>query len=103
MLRPIGALGSMTLSAYVVHTFLVQDVWTWSVTGHPEREPYVLALIWGVLVIGAVVFARWWGKGPLERGLSWLICAAPVEPRDQPHHLQTIAGDVGPTTRTHTP
>lgn len=73
LLRPIGALGSMTLSAYIIHTFLVQDVWAWSATGHPEREPYVLGLICAVLVIGAVVVQRRWGKGPFERGLSWLI------------------------------
>lgn len=70
LLRPIATVGSMTLTAYLVHPFLVQDVWEW--TGAAENPglqgPLMLGFL-AVLVLGAVAIRARWSQGPFE----WLL------------------------------
>ena len=73
LLRPIATLGSMTLSAYVVHSFLVQDVWSWvGAADHPERQVPALLGIFAVLILGALAIRARWSQGPFEWLLKWI-------------------------------
>jgi uncharacterized membrane protein YeiB len=78
----------MALSAYVFHTFLVQDGWHWAGAGRsdqdtgaaldPSREAPALLGIWFVLLAAAWLIRRRFGQGPLEWLLHWLTGARPA-------------------------
>lgn len=73
LLRPLAAVGSMTLSAYIVHSFLVQDVWEWTgAADHPERQVPMLLAIFAVLILGAMAIRARWSQGPFEWLLKWI-------------------------------
>jgi hypothetical protein len=73
LLRPIAAVGSMTLSAYIVHSFLVQDVWEWvGANDHPERQVPTLLGIYAILILGALAIRARWSQGPFEWLLKWI-------------------------------
>lgn len=73
LLRPIATVGSMTLSAYIVHSFLVQDVWTWvGAADHPGRQVPTLLGIYAVLILGAMAIRARWSQGPFEWLLKWI-------------------------------
>ncbi len=70
LLRPLAAVGSMTLSAYIVHPFFVQDVWEWAgAADHPGRQAPLLLGIFAVLILGAMAIRARWSQGPFE----WLL------------------------------
>ncbi|WP_129657167.1 heparan-alpha-glucosaminide N-acetyltransferase domain-containing protein [Rothia halotolerans] len=63
-LRPLSAMGAMTLTLYTAHLLAL------SAEVHYEL-PYLWFLIQiGVAVAFALVWQRWLGKGPLERGIG---------------------------------
>ncbi len=69
-LRPLAALGSMSLTAYLVHIVLVTDVWEpyvseagWSIIS----QEWVFAGLVGVMTLACVIFHRILGGGPLEQ------------------------------------
>ncbi len=76
LLWPLAALGSMSMSAYVIHTFLVQDVWQWlggEDSSHTvTRNVITLVCLEAALVLIAVVIRRRWRQGPMEWFLKWL-------------------------------
>lgn len=73
LLRPIATVGSMTLTAYIVHPFLVVDLWEWSgAAENPERQVPMILGILAVLVVGAVAVRARWSQGPLEWLLKWM-------------------------------
>ena len=63
-LRPLSAMGAMTLTLYTAHLLAL------SAEVHYEL-PYLWFLIQiGVALAFALVWQRWLGKGPLERGIG---------------------------------
>ena len=73
LFRPLAAVGSMTLSAYIVHSFLVQDVWEWTgATDHPERQVPMLLGVFAVLILAAMAIRARWSQGPFEWLLKWI-------------------------------
>jgi hypothetical protein len=73
LLRPFAALGSMTLSAYIVHSFLVQDVWTWSgANEHADRQLPMYLGIAGFLMVSAMLIRWRFRQGPFEWLLKWI-------------------------------
>lgn len=73
VLRPLAAVGSMTLSAYIIHSFLVQDVWEWTgAVDHAERQVPMLLAIYAVLILGALAIRARWSQGPFEWLLKWI-------------------------------
>ncbi len=78
-LRPLAALGSISLTAYLVHTVLVTDVWTWA-TGSDgfDGEPtmsvggqlWLLMSFYATLLVLGVVITRFFRMGPFERMLK---------------------------------
>jgi uncharacterized protein len=73
---PLGALGSVSLSAYLFHTMLVQDGWTWA--GALDADATVLHQILAlvglqlILVTAAWLIRRRWNQGPAEWALKQL-------------------------------
>lgn len=72
-LWPLAALGSMSLTAYLVHIALVNDVWDahvaeadWSVIG----QEWAFAGLVAAMTVTCVVFHRWLGAGPFEKLLK---------------------------------
>ncbi len=84
-LRPLARLGTVSLSAYLAHIFLVADLW-WHVGGLPgvasvRRQLVVMVgFCLAMLVFGDRVVA-WRGRGPAERLIAFL-CG----PRRVPDH-----------------
>ncbi len=73
LFRPLAAVGSMALSAYIVHSFLVQDVWEWTgAAEHTDRQVPVLLGIVAVLTGGAMIIRMRWSQGPFEWLLKWI-------------------------------
>lgn len=73
LFRPLAAVGSMTLSAYIVHSFFVQDVWEWTgAADHPERQVPMLLAIFAVLILGAMAIRARCSQGPFEWLLKWI-------------------------------
>lgn len=73
LFRPLAAVGSMTLSAYIVHSFLVQDVWEWTgAADHPDRQVPMLLAVFAVLILGAMAIRARWSQGPFEWLLKWI-------------------------------
>lgn len=79
LLWPITALGSMSLTAYLLHTLLVTDAWeatvgdgfsdpTWSI----DQQVAMLVGLQIVLVVLCSVITWRWKKGPAERLLTSL-------------------------------
>lgn len=73
VLRPIEAIGTLSLSCYLLHMFLVQDVWKWL---GAEREGVstwyqfgVLLVIMTIMATFATLILRRWKRGPFE----WLL------------------------------
>ena len=73
VLWPLAALGSISLSAYIVHMALVQDLW---VLGGGDRSDTgvwhqfaILAGIWTIELVMATVIRHWFRRGPFE----WLL------------------------------
>jgi uncharacterized membrane protein YeiB len=74
LLSPLGALGSISLTAYVFHPILVQDVWTWTdpISSSFTWEIVRLAIAMALLVALGWVVKRRWKQGPLEWALHRL-------------------------------
>ncbi|MFN3218358.1 MAG: heparan-alpha-glucosaminide N-acetyltransferase domain-containing protein [Acidimicrobiales bacterium] len=74
LLSPLGALGSISLTAYVFHPVLVQDVWTWTdpISASFTWEIVRLAIAMALLVALGWVVKRRWKQGPLEWALHRL-------------------------------
>lgn len=73
LLHPLAALGSMSLTAYLVHIALVTDVWDahvtdagWSVT----NQEFAFAGLVATMTLTCMAFHRWLGVGPLEKLLK---------------------------------
>ena len=82
MLQPIAILGSMSLTAYLVHIVLVNEVWDnhvseqdWSVVA---QEWVFLALV-VVMTVTCLLIHRLWRSGPLERVLKDLTQRPPAD------------------------
>jgi uncharacterized membrane protein len=61
VLRPLVAAGGMTLTMYCLHALAVEAAWF-------ADQPWLAFAVQVVAgVVGAVVWRRWFGKGPLER------------------------------------
>lgn len=75
-LWPIRAVGTVSLTIYLLHTFFVQDVWTWffAITKEPTtlQQLGVLAGILAALVAVAMLIRRFWSRGPAEWVLAQL-------------------------------
>ena len=75
-LWPIRAVGTVSLTIYLLHTFFVQDVWTWfyAITHEPTtlQQLDVLAGILVTLVAVAMLIRRFWRRGPAEWVLAQL-------------------------------
>ena len=75
-LRPLAALGSVSLSAYLLHIFLVDDIWRWVVgeetTLGVGAQVAALIGLQGLLVVATSLMVWRWGTGPAERGLKAL-------------------------------
>lgn len=72
LLRPLAMLGSISLSAYLIHIALITDIFEPHVEGSalsPQMQFVVLIGLQGLLVAMAVVIRRFWVRGPFE----WLI------------------------------
>lgn len=76
LLCPLAALGSMSLTAYLIHIALITDVWRprveeagWSIG---VMEVALVGLMTTMTVI-CVVFHRWLGVGPFEKLLKYFV------------------------------
>ena len=76
LLWPLGALGSISLTAYLLHIVLVSDGWEWLVGSEPtigvDAQLAVLVGLQAALVAVAAVVVRYWRTGPAERLLKSL-------------------------------
>lgn len=74
LLYPLAALGSITLSGYLIHIFLIKDIYPillkWQFLSKSE-DIVVLILIMLIILI-AVLIKHFWRTGPFEWGLKWL-------------------------------
>jgi uncharacterized protein len=74
-LGPLAALGSISLTAYVFHAFLIVDVWFWLDLLGPDSfswEMGRLALLTAAMLGLGWVVKRHWKQGPLEWSLHRL-------------------------------
>jgi uncharacterized membrane protein YeiB len=68
-LRPIASLGSMMLSAYLLHLFLgAHVIWPWLAEYDPTllTQVVVVAILFGGFAAGADLWRRRFRRGPLE-------------------------------------
>lgn len=77
LLLPLAALGSISLSAYLIHIVLITDVWERFVANGGTRFSTTMQLLFLIglellLVAIATVITRRWRTGPFERGLKAL-------------------------------
>ncbi len=75
LLRPLAITGSMSLTAYLVHIILVNDIWehlvanrSWSIA----TQEWAFAGLVATMIGLCVVFKRLLGTGPMERLLKHL-------------------------------
>ena len=72
LLRPIAAVGSISLSAYLIHIVLVTDVWDYLTVGSDwtvrEQIGILIGLELALVIICTAIVWRW-GSGPAERVL----------------------------------
>ena len=69
-LRPLAIIGSMSLTAYLVHIILVNDVWDHFVTNRSwpvSTQEWAFAGLVALMVGICLLFQRWLGTGPMER------------------------------------
>jgi uncharacterized membrane protein YeiB len=82
LLWPLAALGSISASAYVIHTVLVQDAWHWlgadSESVSITRQVVTLVGLQLTLVLIAIAIRLRWKRGPMEWLLHWLGRSSPA-------------------------
>lgn len=77
VLWPVEALGSISLTAYLVHIVLIEDLWILAGNDPDAAEQTMstgaqvalLLGIFGILLVMAVVLRHFWRRGPFE----WLL------------------------------
>lgn len=75
LLWPLAAVGSISLSAYLIHIVLVTDVWDYLVVDSDWTVREQIGILFGlelalVAICAAIVWR--WGSGPAERVLRWV-------------------------------
>ncbi len=73
VLYPLAALGSMSLTAYLVHIALVTDGWEAHIAGAGwsiAAQEWAFAGLVAAMILICVIFHRWLGVGPVERLLK---------------------------------
>ncbi len=82
-MSPLAALGSISLTAYVFHAFLIVDVWFWLGLLDPDSFAWEMGrlalLTLAMLGLGWLVKRRW-KQGPLEWSLHRLTREAVASP-----------------------
>jgi uncharacterized membrane protein YeiB len=81
LLRPLAMLGSISLTAYLVHIAIITDIYQPYVEGSGLGATAQFAALIGLqvlLVLMAVTIRRFWSRGPFEWLIKQLTATAPV-------------------------